>query len=382
MKTKRFDFNFRPLQVSTSMSVEGSVPDRQNYDADTGEYTPDYTLTPLTLQPLTGQIDKDGLLLPGNINAKLTNIKYREVEGGASKVISLEDPGYNITTSGDQAGRIQVKKNANPGNPITLEFSADYIDPRTDQIVAIRKTHMVKCNNATPFTPALSLDAPATAIYNPLSDASIQVVRASLKLGVEECPAEDREFVWEVKRSNGSWSEVGWLMDYFLSVSGDTLTVDKSIMGDECSVRCRAKYDINGNPGSVSLSDSSPSASVNFVRRLQKYEYDISGAPVNIPSNLMFINPDVVIQDTNGLIENAIEELLPVWYIATNKSSGSLDYEMAGEGLNPIISTSLMDDINGAVIGVEVKDRGGFKAIKADDTHVYEDADGSILLFR
>ena len=46
MKTKRFDFNFRPLQINVSFSVDGSVPDRQTYDADNGEYTPDYTVTP------------------------------------------------------------------------------------------------------------------------------------------------------------------------------------------------------------------------------------------------------------------------------------------------------------------------------------------------
>ena len=41
MKTRRFDFNFRPLQLNITISVDGSVPDRQNYNADTDEYTPD-----------------------------------------------------------------------------------------------------------------------------------------------------------------------------------------------------------------------------------------------------------------------------------------------------------------------------------------------------
>ena len=49
MKTRRFDFNFRPLQINTGFAVDGSVPNKQNYDADTGTYTPDYTLTPLII---------------------------------------------------------------------------------------------------------------------------------------------------------------------------------------------------------------------------------------------------------------------------------------------------------------------------------------------
>ena len=52
MKTKRFDFNFKPLQLNITISVDGSVPDKQNYNADADEYTPDYTVTPLILQPL------------------------------------------------------------------------------------------------------------------------------------------------------------------------------------------------------------------------------------------------------------------------------------------------------------------------------------------
>lgn len=59
MKTRRFDFNFRPLQINISFTVEGSVPNKQNYDADTGDYTPDFRLTPLIIQPQVSCLDKD-----------------------------------------------------------------------------------------------------------------------------------------------------------------------------------------------------------------------------------------------------------------------------------------------------------------------------------
>ena len=38
MKTKRFDFNFKPLQLDISLTTGSSVPDSQNYDADTNEW--------------------------------------------------------------------------------------------------------------------------------------------------------------------------------------------------------------------------------------------------------------------------------------------------------------------------------------------------------
>ena len=75
MKTKRFDFNFKPLQLNITISVDGSVPDKQNYNADADEYTPDYTVTPLILQPQVSRLDKDEIVAPGNINTLLANVK-------------------------------------------------------------------------------------------------------------------------------------------------------------------------------------------------------------------------------------------------------------------------------------------------------------------
>ena len=84
MKTKRFDFNFKPLQINVSMVVEGGVSDSQNYDADTDTYTPDYTIdaSNLIVQPNIGRLDKDEVLTPGLFNQDLTNFTWYEVNSG------------------------------------------------------------------------------------------------------------------------------------------------------------------------------------------------------------------------------------------------------------------------------------------------------------
>lgn len=87
MKTRRFDFNFRPLQINIGFAVDGSVPNKQNYDADTGTYTPDYTLTPLIIQPQVSCMDKDEFLAAGSINHQLANVKWYEIVGGVSTLI-------------------------------------------------------------------------------------------------------------------------------------------------------------------------------------------------------------------------------------------------------------------------------------------------------
>ena len=89
MKTKRFDFNFKPLQINVSMVVEGGVSDSQNYDADTDTYTPDYTIdaSNLIVQPNIGRLDKDEVLTPGLINQDLTNVVWYEVNKGAATTV-------------------------------------------------------------------------------------------------------------------------------------------------------------------------------------------------------------------------------------------------------------------------------------------------------
>lgn len=386
MKVKRFDFNFRPLQINVCMAVAGSVPDRQNYNADANEYTPDYNLTPLIIQPTVSRMDKDEFLAAGTVNHELANIKWYEIVGGASTLIDSTNANYEITTTGSQAGRIKVKKNAHPGVPITLKFCAEYADPRTGQIHAIQQTHIVKCGNSTAYIPILVLDAADQTVYNPLTDPDTQVVHASLRTGAQECAAANRAFFWEVYRGDTNvWETVGTdELDYDVTVAADgaSCTVNRSLMGTELYLRCRAKYDINGNPGSVALTDASPCKIISFVRCIPKYEYDITGVPTNIPAGLLAIVPEAKIWDTNGAIANPEKELMPLWYMATNKANGALSYTLVAHGYNPNVPTRLMSNAYGGVMGIDVIDTGPLMAWQDSDNSLFEDGDGNVILIK
>ena len=136
MITKRFDFNFRPLQINTSITTDGSVPDSQSYDADEDTYTPDYTVTPCAIMPRVSRIDRDGYLSAGAVNGDSANFscKWSELINGKEQEIGTDNTNYQITTTWNNTGRILVKKNAKPGVPINLVFYCEYIDPRTKQI--------------------------------------------------------------------------------------------------------------------------------------------------------------------------------------------------------------------------------------------------------
>lgn len=363
------------------------MPNRQNYDADTGTFTPDYTLTPLVIQPRVSRLDKDGVLSGGSINAELANVTWHEIMGGVSTLIGSDNPGYEITATGEQAGRIMVKKNAQPNVPVTLVFRAEYVDERTGQLHTIMRTFGVTCDNATPHDPQLILDAADQTIYNPLTDADKQTVHASLMLGTAECPAVNREFVWEVFRADSNtWTVAGtdMVMDYDVKVSADgtSCTVDRSLMGEELMLRCRARYDAEGNPAGVALTGASPCRTVSFVRRIPKFEYDITGVPVNIPTDVKAIAPTASIWDSTGAIADPERELLPLWYIATNKAAGTLAYQQVAHGLSPVIATGAVSVNYGAVVGLDVKDAGPLCAIEDSDGALFEDGDGNIILIK
>ncbi len=387
MKTKRFDFNFKPLQINVSMVVEGGVSDSQNYDADTDTYTPDYTIdaSNLIVQPNIGRLDKDEILTPGLINQDLTNIVWYEVNSGkADTVIDKSNTSYEIVTSGAKAGRIKVKKNAKPQIPLNLRFEADYKDPRTNQVHHIIKPYQVQCKNSTQYTPLLVLDAAAQTIYNPLSDPDKQTVHASLRLGANECPAEKRLFVWEVMREDGTFSTVGSdILDYDVEVSedGSSCTVNRNLMGAELYLRCRAKYSAEGNPSSVQLSDNAPTKLVAFIRRIPKFEFDIGELPTNLPSGLLAIAPTAKIWNTNGVIDNPERELLPLWYVATN-GAGTLNYSLIAHGMNPTLSTEKVSNTAGGVYGLDVKDVGPLCAWEDSDGAVFVDDEDNVILIK
>lgn len=387
MKTKRFDFNFKPLQINVSMVVEGGVSDSQNYDADTDTYTPDYTIdaSNLIVQPNIGRLDKDEILTPGLINQDLTNIVWYEVNSGkADTVIDKSNTSYEIVASGAKAGRIIIKKNAKPQIPMNLRFEADYKDPRTNQVYHIIKPYQVQCKNSTQYTPLLVLDAAAQTIYNPLSDLDKQTVHASLRLGANECPTEKRLFVWEVMREDGTFSTVGSdILDYDVEVSedGSSCTVNRNLMGAELYLRCRAKYSAEGNPSSVQLSDNAPTELVAFIRRTPKFEFDIGELPTNLPSGLLAIAPTAKIWGTNGVIDNPERELLPLWYVATN-GTGTLNYSLIAHGMNPTLSTEKVSNTAGGVYGLDVKDVGPLCAWEDDDGAVFVDDEDNVILIK
>ena len=188
------------------------------------------------------------------------------------------------------------------------------------------------------------------------------------------------------EREDGTFTAVGsdTTLDYDVVVAedGNSCTVNRSLMGTELHLRCRAKYSPDGNPSSVTLSDNAPTKLVAFIRRIPKFEYDIGDTPTNLPSGLLEIAPTAKIWNTNGTIDNPERELLPLWYVAINAQSGTLNYSLIAHGMTPTLSTGKVSQTLGGVYGLDVKDVGPACAWEDSDGAVFVDADDNGILIK
>lgn len=389
MKTKRFDFDFKPLRILTSFGVKGSVPGRQVYDSNLGEWTPDYTITPLVLQLSVSRQDKDEVLANGTINNLLTNVRFYEIKNGTKTQITVSNTDYTIETSGNNAGRILVNTNVAYLFPVTLCVEADYLDTRLNQTHHISESFLLVCDNGSPVQPEVELDIDDHTVWNPLKESDSVTITAKLRLGAAVAAYDSHLlFKWQKLRSNGTWSDVGAVEfeDYDCSVSNEgqqmSLTVNRRLMGPELKLRCVALYNPDGTTAGMTVSDATPQRSFDIVRRIPKYEPDYGGVPTNIPPGCIYIYPEARVEDGDGVISNLDQEMHVLWKAATNQQSGSLSFTEIGHGMAPALPTKKIVNEYGMVLGLDLVDAGPEAAWLDSDNAYIIDSDGAILLIK
>lgn len=378
-KQRKIEVNYKPLKTSACMEVVGSVSDRQFYDAVTGEFAPDYTLTPLTLFPRCTATDPDKYTKSGVINSALTNMKWYENIGGTRTLITADDTGYEITESGEKKGQIKVNKNSSVLTPITLEFSADYLDSRTGQVFQYKMTAVIIVSDATDAQPVLTIDSASTIDWNPVRDVLQQTITAKLMAGDTDVTAKaGSTFFWYRKLDNGNLEQIvdgtgdnDWEV---VSVNKNVLVIDRDFIGDQQTYVCRAHYDTGGAQASSPVV-ADPMSTTTIRRRIPKVECDWKGVTSGVPGGTTYINPVGYIRDSVGVISNPEEWFKFVWY---TKSAGAAGYAQAAVGVSPKIPFS-----DGMMIELRVEDKGPQAlVVDDDDTSLYITMDDGTPLYQ
>jgi hypothetical protein len=382
-QSKPFKFDFTPLTVTCTVTVDNTVGDEQVYNSYLGQYIPDYTAVPLKLRPDVRVIDQDGVLTAGSVNGKLANITWTEVIGGTSTLITASNGDYEIVSGDKDNGCIRVKKNVTPDTTLTLKFSAEYTDTRTGQVFQVQGSYLLACSSSAPSSPTLSLDIDPSHLYNPLRDADEVKVKANLYVDGGICPTAKRLFVWDLSHDGKTWEDVGESgLHYFIEVAkdGTYCTVKQSLMGSKMVLRCRVRYSEAGDPSTVALTDSCPAKSVTFTRYIPALQTEIVGAS-DLPPAATEMEVDLIVTDSQGVVSNYQEVYQPVWYGSAQTAAGNATpTKVIGYGAPCTLQTDFISQAYGSVIGVELVDRGPLTAITDESGNLLTDEKGLILV--
>ena len=376
---KRMDVNYTPLKTSGGIEVIGSVPERQTYSANTNEYTPDYSLTPLVLFPRCNATDPDSYIKSGSVNASLTNMKWYEIIGTQRTLIGSDNVGYEITTEGDQKGQIKVKRNSSVATPLSLEFYAEYADTRTNQILVFRFSKVIPVSDVTVPVPAFKIDSPATVIWNPLRNPLSRKITALVFLEGNEISSDKQKckFFWYRKTDSGGLEAItdgngdnDWEIE---AIDHNTLTINQDYIGEEQTYVCKLGYSADSVPDQPN--DDIPEVTTTIRRRIPEVEVDWKGAPTYVAGGTEKLKLEAFVTDGMGVVPDPEEWFRFVWNV---KSPYSQSYSKQAEGIKPTITF-----IPGMMLQVEVEDRGP-QAILIDDTDgsVLQDTDGNVLFDR
>lgn len=377
-KQKKLTINYRSLQTGGGIEVVGSVPDVQVYQADKAEYTPDYTLTPLILFPRCNATDPDAVVKVGAVNSSLVNMKWYERVNGVRTLIAFTNANYAITETGADKGKIQVKKNATPDIPITLEFYAEYVDlKRTGQTHIFRFSKLVRAIDGSEAQPKLVIDSPAGLDWNPCRDIAQHTITAKLLVGDIDVTATNKcRFFWFRKLDTGALEAItdgngdnDW---EFVSLSKNVLAIDRDYIGHEQTYVVKASYDVDGSPSAV------PDADIDYVsttirRRIPAIEVDWEGVPQQVADGTSRIYPKPVIRDTVGIIPTPSAFFDCEWYTKV----GAGNYTLAATGYAPAIPFT-----DGMMLQLKVIDKGPYAAVVTSDGKYITDDNGKFIVAR
>lgn len=232
-----FNRTYSPLRTQLSMLVtEGSLT--QDYDADNKVYTPDRRIRPTAIQPMCSIIDPSGILVNGVVNRYITDIKWYENEISEENLISASNAKFSVdsTSDTDNRGRIIVMKNVAFDAPVTLIFTATFVDMVNGKLR--RKAYFVGrsvlASNVAASSPlVLKTDYPRGRCFNPIKEPDHLKLSADLVSGDTSVPAA----FWWYKKNGLNES----LITDYVGHNLRELRVPASSIGKEQHYVCKAQ---------------------------------------------------------------------------------------------------------------------------------------------
>jgi len=373
MKIKRLNVVYDPLNIALTLRViGGSLSQRHN--ADTGEYEPDRSLTPLVIKPILYVQDPSGIISSGNKSFSTFSWYLLPADVADSVVldnfIAAELSNYLISSATEDYtvgldGQLTVSENIKYLKPKTLVFVGTFADSRSGNAIKVAATALLSTLSVS--EPAsLTLDKPVSWEYDPLIDVGTRKITATLKIGGNACDGiyYNAYYFW-YKRVNN----VDTLLNeddlfYVSGVNSSELEIDPRFLDPDVLLVCKADYLPVGMAAPAEPSDSAITVTTKCVRRYGEYDYSQivnGGVEANplaeyVKDEALVFTPKKVITDPQAYFSITWSVKYPTY---------DSQWEVLGYGNSCKIPMSRVSQ--GADIGLAVEELKPLKAIQDDN---------------
>ena len=371
--------------MTVALIQNGGGP-TQTHCAETGEFIPDRSLTPLVITPVVRVQDPDGVIADGV--ASLTGVSWyvlpediaQAVPAGtyignelSQYLVTEATEGYSV----DRDGSLRVEANIPYLQPVVLVFTGNVPDIRSGKLVKVQDSLLLSTSSvAVPAT--LTLDKPASWLFNPIADTGLRTIKASLKLGgLAPDPTKVRTKFWWYRASGNNETLIDEDEDFFYE-SGqntDTLVIDPEYLDSE-RIICKAVYALGSGSLPATPGQDCLSAETVVSRRYPAYDFEnyVHGG-VEVSPTASHVKSECVVTIGQQVLSNPSRYFTVIWSVK-EPVHGS-EWRVLGYGDTIMIPASEIE--GGADIGLELEEFEPLGALADDDGSVLMDDDGSIL---
>ena len=227
---------YTPLDLAYSRSVSGAL--NQTYDANYQTYDPDRGLVPLEILFTVRATDPKGVIAPGIINSKLTDIRwYENVVDDAHNILD-SNTSYIIDRNGttDSRGKLTARKNT-PLDGVVLIFTAKYTDPRNGKVVNVTASITLGVTISTEEPLRVKPGYPFGQVVDPTERRDIIEIDNPLFVGDREY--EGSIFWWQ-KKVGSNYMTIAEGESGITGTFSDKLKIPCPAVGKRMDIRCIA----------------------------------------------------------------------------------------------------------------------------------------------
>ncbi|WP_353119509.1 hypothetical protein [Myroides odoratus] len=178
--------DYKPLDTYKNVTIR-SGSNRQNYNANTRYFEPDRRIDPYVVLVQCGVNDVHNIV-SGLVNANLTDVSWKQSTPAGYKEILTTDTEFKIGTGADK-GKLSIFKNVSDLEPVTILFSARFMDNTTKRVVNFQESFNLITLPIAESPILLETSAPVGYNLFPTENNQGLICQADLYRGKDKVPA-------------------------------------------------------------------------------------------------------------------------------------------------------------------------------------------------